>query len=52
MREILCRGKCKYIEDEWVYGVPIEHSDGDWQIISGLSNACVKTTVLPQTIGQ
>ncbi len=51
MREILFRGKGKY-NGEWVYGVPVQYSDGDWQIQVGHSNARCCVTVVPETIGQ
>lgn len=51
MREILFRGRAKN-NGEWVYGVPIQHCDGDWQIISGKAGASVTRTVEPQTIGE
>lgn len=50
MREILFRGKGnkKYNDGGWYYGVPIQCSDGDWQICTD----CSKRTVIPKTIGQ
>lgn len=47
MREILFRGKHKG-DGDWVYGVPIQCYDGDWQICTD----AYKYTVNPQTIGQ
>lgn len=51
-REILFRGKCAYYDGEWAYGVPLQHYDGSWQIISGKGGASILTTVIPETIGQ
>jgi uncharacterized phage protein (TIGR01671 family) len=51
MREILFRGKCVH-DVEWVYGVPVQWSDGDYQIKSGYANACVSSTINSETIGQ
>lgn len=50
MREILFRGKGnkKYNDGGWYYGVPIQCSDGDWQICTN----CSKRTVIAKTIGQ
>ena len=50
MREILFRGKGnkKYNDGDWYYGVPIQCSDGDWQICTN----CSKRTVITKTIGQ
>ena len=50
MREILFKGKHK--DGEWSYGIPIQHIDGDYQIISGKSGAMCLTTVISNTIGQ
>lgn len=46
-REILFRGK-RVGNGEWVYGVPIQSYDGDWQICTD----SYKCTVIPETIGQ
>lgn len=50
MREILFRGKGnkKHNDGGWYYGVPIQCSDGDWQICTD----CSKRTVIAKTIGQ
>lgn len=48
-REILYRGKQKGSGD-WVEGVPVQHSDGDWQIQGGYSDAGWRVTVIPETI--
>lgn len=48
-REILYRGKQKG-SGEWVEGVPVQHSDGDWQIQGGYSDAGWQVTVIPETI--
>lgn len=50
-REILFKVKAKRLDNgEWVEGIPIQHSDGDWQIHSGYSNAGYALTVDPETI--
>lgn len=46
-REILFRGK-RIDNGEWVYGVPIQHYDGDWLICTNN----YKCTIIPETIGQ
>lgn len=51
MREILFRGK-RVDNGEWVYGVPVQHTDGDWQIFWGKSNCGGRSTVIPETVGQ
>lgn len=51
MRKILFRGKKKSSGD-WVEGIPIQHSDGDWQIHGGYSNAGYLSTVATGTICQ
>lgn len=51
MREILFRGKCSY-NGEWVEGIPVLHSDGDWQIQGGYSGARYLVTVNPETVCQ
>lgn len=51
MREITFRGK-QVETGDWIKGVPIQHSDGDWQIKGGYSNACYMSTVAFKTIGQ
>lgn len=50
MTEILFRGKGnkKYNDGDWYYGVPIQCSDGDWQICTD----CSARTVITETIGQ
>lgn len=50
MTEILFRGKGnkKYNDGDWYYGVPIQCSDGDWQICTD----CSRRTVITETIGQ
>ena len=56
----LWRGKCKLYHNyeteqdisEWVYGVPLRHCDGDWQIISGKGGAMILRTVDPSTLGE
>lgn len=50
MREILFRGKgdTKWNDGAWYYGVPIEDSEGDWQICTNTS----KRVVISETIGQ
>lgn len=51
MREILFRGKT--IKDgKWVYGVPMQHVFGDFQILSGRVGAMCIDTVVSETIGQ
>lgn len=50
-REILYRGKQKGSGD-WVEGVPVQHSDGDWQIQGGYSDAGWRVTVIPETVCQ
>lgn len=50
-RIFLFRGKPKNSGD-WVEGVPIQHSDGDWQIQGGYSNAGYLVTVASETICQ
>lgn len=51
MKEILFRAK-RVNGREWVEGVPIQHSDGDWQIHGGFSNAGFLATVDPSTVCQ
>lgn len=50
MRDIVFRGKGdkKYNDGNWYYGVPIQRSDGDWQICT----QCSKRTIISETIGQ
>lgn len=51
MSEILFRGKT--IKDgKWVYGVPMQHVFGDFQILSGRVGAMCIDTVASETIGQ
>ena len=50
-REILYKGKQK-VSGNWIEGVPIRHSDGEWQIHGGYSNAGWLVTVIPETICQ
>lgn len=50
-REILFRGK-RIDNGEWVYGVPLQHYDGDWQIMCGKVGASVTRTVVYETVGQ
>ena len=47
MREILFRGKCAY-DNSWIYGVPIQCYDGDWQICTDSA----RYTVKPRSIGE
>lgn len=51
MREIIFRGKRKS-DGEWVEGVPIQYSNGGWQIHGGYSNAGYRVTVAPETVCQ
>lgn len=55
MRKILF--KAKRIDYEklpkkywWEYGVPIKHSDGSYQMLSGYSDARCLITIIPETI--
>ncbi len=34
------------------YGVPLQHCDGDWQMISGKVGAMIIDTIIHETIGQ
>ncbi len=54
MREIIFRAKgdTRYNDGRWAYGVPVQYTDGDWQIHWGNSNCGGYTTVLADTIGQ
>lgn len=47
----LWRGK-RIANVEWVYGVPLQHCDGDWQLISGKVGAMVIQTVIADTLGE
>lgn len=47
----LWRGK-RIDNGEWVYGVPLQHCDGDWQLISGKVGAMVIQTVVADTLGE
>jgi len=51
VREVLFRGK-QIASGEWITGVPVQHSDGDWQIQGGHSNARYLVTIDPETVCQ
>ena len=51
MEDILFRGK-RFANGEWIYGVPVQHSSGDYQIFSGYSNANSILVVDSKTICQ
>ena len=51
MKQILFRAKQRGTGD-WVEGVPIQHSDGDWQIHGGFSNAGFLAVIHPETVCQ
>lgn len=36
----------------WVCGVPLQHCDGDWQLISGKVGAMIIDTIIPDTLGE
>ena len=45
------RGK-RIDNGEWVRGGPLQHCDGDWQLISGKVGAMVIQTVVADTLGE
>ena len=47
----LWRGK-RIDNGEWIHGVPLQHCDGDWQLISGKVGAMVIQTVVADTLGE
>ena len=47
----LWRGK-RVDNNGWVCGVPLQHCDGDWQLISGKVGAMIIDTIIPSTLGE
>lgn len=47
----LWRGK-RMDNNGWVCGVPLQHCDGDWQLISGKVGAMIIDTIIPDTLGK
>lgn len=47
----LWRGK-RVDGGEWACGVPLQHCDGDWQLISGKVGAMIIDTIISETLGE